>query len=94
MIVFFWLLDNVLTDDWRKKVEVFQEAACTELQQRVGNERLPKLLMRLAPLRSINPRVLEDLFFAGLIGRASVASVVPFILGMQDCKSDTDVQMG
>ncbi|XP_044007020.1 nuclear receptor subfamily 2 group C member 2-like isoform X1 [Aphidius gifuensis] len=86
--------DNVLTDDWRKKVEVLQEAAWTELQQRVGNERLPKLLMRLAPLRSINPRVLEDLFFAGLIGRASVASVVPFILGMQDCKSDSDVQMG
>ena len=50
--------------------------------------------MRLAPLRSINPRVLEDLFFAGLIGRVSVASVVPYILTMQDCcKMEPDNQM-
>ncbi|XP_043278841.1 nuclear receptor subfamily 2 group C member 2 isoform X2 [Venturia canescens] len=81
--------DNVLADSWRKKVEVLQEAAWNELQQRVGSERLPRLLLRLAPLRSINPRVLEDLFFAGLIGRVSVASVVPYILSMQDCKAET-----
>lgn len=49
--------------------------------------------MKLAPLRAINPRVLEDLFFAGLIGRVSVASVVPYILGMQDCKTESDAQM-
>ncbi|KAK0170339.1 hypothetical protein PV328_010913 [Microctonus aethiopoides] len=85
--------DNILTDVWRKKVEVLQEAAWCELQQRVGPDRLPRLLLKLAPLRSINPRVLEDLFFAGLIGRVSVASVVPYILGMQDCKADNDAQM-
>ena len=78
---------------WRKKVEVLQEAAWNELQQRVGSERLPRLLLRLAPLRSINPRVLEDLFFAGLIGRVSVASVVPYILSMQDCKTETETPM-
>ncbi|KAK2589050.1 hypothetical protein KPH14_001888 [Odynerus spinipes] len=86
--------DNVLAGIWRKKVEVLQEAAWTELQQRVGSDRLPRLLLRLAPLRSINPRVLEDLFFAGLIGRVSVASVVPYILTMQDCKAEPESHMG
>ncbi|XP_012280601.1 orphan steroid hormone receptor 2 isoform X2 [Orussus abietinus] len=86
--------DNVLAGVWRKKVEVLQEAAWNELQQRVGSDRLPRLLLRLAPLRSINPRALEDLFFAGLIGRVSVASVVPYILTMQDCKTEPESQMG
>ncbi|KAJ8679247.1 hypothetical protein QAD02_015034 [Eretmocerus hayati] len=86
--------DNVLAGVWRKRVHILQETAWTELQQRVGSERLPRLLLRLAPLRSINPRILEDLFFAGLIGRVSVASVVPYILTMQDCcKTEPDSQM-
>lgn len=86
--------DNVLAGIWRKKVEVLQEAAWTELQQRVGSDRLPRLLLRLAPLRSINPRVLEDLFFSGLIGRVSVASVVPYILTMQDYKTEPESHAG
>ncbi|XP_018048034.1 PREDICTED: orphan steroid hormone receptor 2-like isoform X3 [Atta colombica] len=86
--------DNVLAGIWHKKVEVLQEAAWTELQQRVGSDRLPRLLLRLAPLRSINPRVLEDLFFSGLIGRVSVASVVPYILTMQDYKTEPESHAG
>lgn len=86
--------DNVLAGVWRKKVEVLQEAAWTEFQQRVGSDRLPRLLLRLAPLRSINPKVLEDLFFAGLIGKVSVASVVPYILTMQDCKTESEGHVG
>ncbi|XP_071641122.1 orphan steroid hormone receptor 2-like isoform X2 [Temnothorax longispinosus] len=86
--------DNVLAGIWRKKVEVLQEAAWTELQQHVGSDRLPRLLLRLAPLRSINPRVLEDLFFSGLIGRVSVASVVPYILTMQDYKTEPESHAG
>lgn len=97
----FWTLpssgiisDNVISGVWRKKVEVLQEAAWNELQRCVGSERLPRLLMRLPPLRSIDPRVLEDLFFAGLIGRVSVASVVPYILTMPDCKTEPEGHMG
>ncbi|XP_014206175.1 orphan steroid hormone receptor 2 [Copidosoma floridanum] len=86
--------DNVLDGQWHRRVQALQEVAWTELQQRVGAERLPRLLLRLAPLRSINPRILEDLFFAGLIGRVSVASVVPYILTMQDCcKMEPESQM-
>ncbi|XP_011690413.1 PREDICTED: orphan steroid hormone receptor 2 isoform X2 [Wasmannia auropunctata] len=86
--------DNVLAGIWHKKVEVLQEAAWTELQQRVGSDRLPRLLLRLAPLRSINPRVLEDLFFSGLIGRVNVASVVPYILTMKDYNPETESHAG
>lgn len=91
--MFVVFTDNLLGGIWRKKVEVLQEAAWNELQQRVTSDRLPRLLLRLAPLRSINPRVLEDLFFAGLIGRVSVSSIVPYILTMQDCKLEQDCHM-
>lgn len=37
---------------------------------------------------------MEDLFFAGLIGRVSVASVVPYILTMQDYKAEPESHMG
>lgn len=84
----------MLTGVWRRKVEILQEAACTELQQRVGPDRLPRLLLKLAPLRSINPRILEDLFFSNLIGRVSVSSVVPYILNMPEYKAETDSHMG
>lgn len=84
----------MLAGVWHKKVEVLQDAAWTELQQRVSSDRLPRLLLRLPPLRSINPRILEDLFFAGLIGRVSVASVVPYILSMPDYKPETESHMG
>jgi len=87
-------LDNVLAGTWRKKVEVLQEAAWTEFRQRVGPDKLPRLLLKLAPLRSINPRVLEDLFFAGLLGRVSVPNVVPYILSMQNYKTESESHMG
>lgn len=88
-------LDNMLPlGIWRRKVEILQEAACAELQQRVDSDRLPRLLLKLAPLRSINPRILEELFFSTLIGRVSVASVVPYILTMPDYKTESDSHMG
>ncbi|XP_014223803.1 orphan steroid hormone receptor 2 isoform X1 [Trichogramma pretiosum] len=76
--------DNVLNGIWRKRIQIMQETASNELQQKVGSNRLPKLLLRLAPLRSVSPRVLEELFFAGLLGKVSVATIVPYILTMQN----------
>ncbi|XP_067209909.1 nuclear receptor subfamily 2 group C member 2-like isoform X2 [Linepithema humile] len=87
--------DNILiTGTWRKKIEVLQEAAWSELQRHVDKDRFPRLLMKLTPLRSINPKILEDLFFAGLIGPVSVASVVPYILTMQDYKTEPESHAG
>lgn len=36
--------------------------------------------MRLPPLRALDPQVLEELFFGGLMGSVQVDSVIPYIL--------------
>lgn len=41
-----------------------------------------RLLLRLPPLRALEPQVLEELFFAGLIGQVQIDSVIPYILRM------------
>ena len=48
-----------------------------------GLTRFSDLLLRLSPLRSLQPDVLEELFFAGLIGNVQIDSVVPYILKME-----------
>ena len=45
--------------------------------------RFPRLLLCLAPLRSLQPDLLEELFFSGLIGSVQIDSVIPYILNMQ-----------
>lgn len=43
-----------------------------------------RLLLRLPPLRALEPSVVEELFFAGLIGQVQIDSVVPYILRMSN----------
>ena len=47
-----------------------------------GLRRFSDLLLRLSPLRSLQPDVLEELFFSGLIGNVQIDTVIPFILNM------------
>eukprot|EP00092_Neocalanus_flemingeri_P035078 GFUD01038172.1.p1 GENE.GFUD01038172.1~~GFUD01038172.1.p1 ORF type:complete len:415 (-),score=103.89 GFUD01038172.1:137-1381(-) len=47
------------------------------------DSRFSKLLLRLSPLRSLQPDVLEEIFFAGLIGNVQIETVIPFILSME-----------
>lgn len=70
-------------------MERFQDKAVKELRQYVGQawgdeaeDRFPKLLLRLAPLRSLQPALMEELFFAALIGTVHIDSVIPYILRM------------
>ena len=42
-----------------------------------------KLLTRLPALRLLNPAVMEELFFAGLIGNVQIDSIIPYILRME-----------
>ena len=60
--------------------------------QKKGENRFTNLLLRLSPLRSLQPDVLEELFFAGLIGNVQIDSVVPYILKMES--SEYKVQGG
>ncbi|GLV39382.1 Hormone-receptor-like in 78 [Carabus blaptoides fortunei] len=72
----------------RKQVEKFQEKSFHGLRTYIHNsfpediDRFPRLLLRLPPLRALEPQVLEELFFAGLIGQVQIDSVIPYILRM------------
>lgn len=62
------------------------DKAVLELKEycgKVDENRFTNLLLRLSPLRSLQPDVLEELFFAGLIGNVQIDSVVPYILKME-----------
>ena len=45
-------------------------------------DRLTKLILRLPPLRGLQAGVMEELFFAGLIGQVEIHQVIPYILRM------------
>merc|ERR1711944_39080 len=57
-----------------------------------GENRFTNLLLRLSPLRSLQPDVLEELFFAGLIGNVQIDSVVPYILKMESSEYQVSQQ--
>ncbi|XP_068082275.1 orphan steroid hormone receptor 2 isoform X2 [Anabrus simplex] len=82
----------------RRQVEKFQKKAFQELRGYVNQtfpedrDRFPQLLLRLPPLRSLQPKVIEELFFAGLIGNVQIDSVIPYILRMEG--GDYSSQLG
>ena len=69
-----------------RQIEKFQEKGHHELQDYVirqypeQTDRLGKLLLRLPALRLMSPEIMEELFFAGLIGNVRIDSIIPFIL--------------
>jgi len=80
-----------------KQIDKLRNKAVIELREHLrgctdGESRFSNLLLRLAPLRSLQPDVLEELFFAGLIGNVQIDSVVPYILKMET--SEYQAQFG
>lgn len=73
----------------RNQIERLQERAAQELRHHVEDayaetpERFTKLLLKLPPLRALHPQVMEELFFAGLIGNVQIDSVIPYIMKME-----------
>lgn len=73
----------------RNQIERLQERAAQELRHHVEDayadtpERFTKLLLKLPPLRALQPQVMEELFFAGLIGNVQIDSVIPYIMKME-----------
>jgi hypothetical protein len=69
-------------------MELFEERACHELRLYEDHEysdqpdRLMRLMLRLPALRALNPDIMEELFFAGLIGNVQIDSIIPYILKM------------
>ena len=66
-----------------KAVSELKESCSERSAEDSDDSRFSDLLLRLAPLRSLQPDVLEELFFAGLIGNVQIDSVVPYILKME-----------
>lgn len=70
----------------RRQVNKFQEKAFQELRSYVQStspddeDRFPRLLLKLPPLRAFQPHVMEELFFGGLIGSVQIDTIIPYIL--------------
>ncbi|BFZ10955.1 hypothetical protein BsWGS_13994 [Bradybaena similaris] len=63
-----------------------QERARRELMQACSSpgssERVSQLLLRLVPLKTFVPAILEELFFAALTGSVQIDNIIPYILRM------------
>lgn len=72
-----------------RQIERFQEMAVSELREYEAHNyptklnRFSKLLLRLPTLRLLSPAIMEELFFAGLIGNVQIDSIIPYILRME-----------
>ena len=89
------MTDNTCTDS--KQVERFQDKAHTELRNYIQElhpqnpDRLCKLLLRLPALRSVNPSIMEELFFSGLTGSVQIDSIIPHILRMETAEYNSQM---
>lgn len=84
-IIALFSTDQVGITSPRQVVKICDKAVLElkEYCESKGENRFTNLLLRLSPLRSLQPDVLEELFFAGLIGNVQIDSVVPYILKME-----------
>ncbi|XP_077121259.1 nuclear receptor subfamily 2 group C member 1 isoform X2 [Ranitomeya variabilis] len=74
-----------------------QEKAYMEFQDYVTKTypddtyRLSRLLLRLPALRLMSAAVMEELFFAGLIGNVQIDSIIPYILRMENTDYNSQI---
>ena len=79
------------------QVEKFQERVQQEFQQYLleshpdNSDRVAKLLLRLPPLQTLQASVMEELFFAGLIGNVQIDSIIPYILRMETAEYNSQM---
>ncbi|VDI42748.1 syntaxin-binding protein 5, partial [Mytilus galloprovincialis] len=79
------------------QIEKIQDMIQQELRQHVERthpsnpDRLPKLLLRLPPLHGMTPSIMEELFFAGLIGNVQIDSIIPYILRMETAEYNSQM---
>lgn len=80
-----------------QQIEKFQERVQKEFQQYLQEshpnspERLSKLLLRLPPLQALQANIMEELFFAGLIGNVQIDSIIPYILRMETAEYNSQM---
>ncbi|XP_072002688.1 nuclear receptor subfamily 2 group C member 1 isoform X2 [Engystomops pustulosus] len=78
-------------------IEKLQEKAYMEFQDYVTKTypddtyRLSRLLLRLPALRLMSAAIMEELFFAGLIGNVQIDSIIPYILRMENTDYNSQI---
>ncbi|XP_040264845.1 nuclear receptor subfamily 2 group C member 1 isoform X2 [Bufo bufo] len=78
-------------------IEKLQEKAYMEFQDYVTKTypddtyRLSRLLLRLPALRLMSAAIMEELFFAGLIGNVQIDSIIPYILRMENADYNSQI---
>ncbi|XP_050526671.1 orphan steroid hormone receptor 2-like [Daktulosphaira vitifoliae] len=77
----------------RQQLYKLQEKALKELKQHIINEKLDEnriaiLLLRLPALRSLSPNITEEIFFSSILGNFQIDAVIPHILKMKGFNSD------
>lgn len=75
----------------RQQLYKLQEKAIKELKHHLTKEcndenRVAILLLRLPTLRSLQPSIIEEIFFSSLLGSFQIDAVIPQILKMK-CSS-------
>ena len=101
-IIFLYIfpVDHVENKQHKRQIELFQEKAVRELNEYAKQEysdqpdRVLRLLLRLPSLRSLSPDVMEELFFAGLIGNVQIDSIIPYILKMETGEYNSQMGLG
>lgn len=79
------------------QIELIQDQVQREFSQHLqqlqpnNTDRMAKLLLRLPPLHALNPSVMEELFFAGLIGNVQIDSIIPYILRMETAEYNSQM---
>lgn len=77
-------LSNTLhLEKYQEKAHIELDDYCTTSHSHTRSTRLASLLLRLPSLRLISPQIMEELFFAGLIGNVQIDSIIPYILRME-----------
>ncbi|GFR72906.1 nuclear receptor subfamily 2 group C member 2 [Elysia marginata] len=71
----------------KRLIGQLQEKARRELLQACtspgSSERVSQLLLRLIPLKTFVPAVMEELFFSALTGSVQIDNIIPYILRME-----------
>ncbi|XP_021370925.1 orphan steroid hormone receptor 2-like isoform X3 [Mizuhopecten yessoensis] len=79
------------------QIERIQDQVQRELSQHLQQvqpnnmDRMGKLMLRLPPLHALSPGVMEELFFAGLIGNVQIDSIIPYILRMETAEYNSQM---
>jgi len=88
-----WDTHILFTDNPSERQQLYklQEKAVKELKQHLIKEcndehRIAILLLRLPTLRSLQPNIIEEIFFSSLLGSFQIDAVIPQILKLK-CSS-------